>query len=988
MLFLLLTAMVLSVFAGAGECEAEVPAFNSSGNRNVQLSVDPIWKSEGFSAVLYDNRNGMPTSAANAIAQTEEGFIWIGSYAGLIRYDGNTFERVGSTRGIANIRTLFTDSRDRLWIGTNDVGVFVMENGEFLRFDRTDGLPSVSIRAFAEDGDGMIYVSCASAGVMMIDRDYKLTALQDERINRQSTTLRTGEDGRVYGLTQGGDLFTVRNGEILFFLSAEESRIKNIISILPDPSRPGCLYVSTGASRIYYGNPERNFTAMNLKNIDPLTSVVSMEYIDGQIWLCGVNGIGVLDSTGFHLLQNVPLTNNVEHVMTDYEGNLWFTSSRQGLLKIVPNQFGDLFARYGLPAAVVNTTCLFGKQLFIGTDTGLIVTENGNRLNSLPLSGAVTASGTELEATDLLKLLDGVRIRSILRDSKGQLWISTWRKHGLLCYDGEGVTAYTPEDGLLSDMPRAVSECEDGTILVANTGGLSVIKDGRVTATYGEEDGLVNIEILTVTEGFNREMVLGSDGGGIYIIGPDGIKQIGAEEGLSSGVVMRIKRSERYQVYWIVSGNSLAYMTPDYRVTTAQNFPYPNNFDLYENSRGELWVLSSTGIFEVPAAQLLANGTIDPVFYGIHNGLPYMPTANSYSALSDEGDLYIAGSSGVVKVNIENPFEKISQLKVSLPYVEADGVRYYADAAGRFTLPGTTRMLTVTPYVFNYLLIDPQVTYRLDGLEETSVTVSRSELKPIIYTSMRSGTYRFVMQVKDSAGDDSTTASFTIVKERLLSDRAIGTVILDVASLLSLYGILVYTSLYRKRDRIDDRMFLYMAVMNIALSGSELISHFFAAGLFRSLPALVHLDYIILYAVLSFFPYFFLMYLDYRLHPHRERLRKIKLWVGIPFFLLLLLLTVNLFSGWLYTIGPDNAYHAGPLRLALFVPIAIYFIASLPAAYKINPRIVLLGILLVLARAVGYIWFGDISSVAFTYTVLLICVHIISMNRSIAEEET
>ena len=55
LLCLLLAAMVLSVFAGAGESEAEEPAFNSSGNRNVELSVDPIWKSEGFSAVLYDN---------------------------------------------------------------------------------------------------------------------------------------------------------------------------------------------------------------------------------------------------------------------------------------------------------------------------------------------------------------------------------------------------------------------------------------------------------------------------------------------------------------------------------------------------------------------------------------------------------------------------------------------------------------------------------------------------------------------------------------------------------------------------------------------------------------------------------------------------------------------------------------------------------------------------------------------------------------------
>ena len=71
---------------------------------------------------------GLPTSEANAIAETGEGFIWIGSYAGLIRYDGNTFERFDSTTGIDNVRCLYVDSRDRLWIGTNDSGVFVIKS--------------------------------------------------------------------------------------------------------------------------------------------------------------------------------------------------------------------------------------------------------------------------------------------------------------------------------------------------------------------------------------------------------------------------------------------------------------------------------------------------------------------------------------------------------------------------------------------------------------------------------------------------------------------------------------------------------------------------------------------------------------------------------------------------------------------------------------------------------------------------------------------
>ena len=80
--------------------------------------------------------------------------------------------------------------------------------------------------------------------------------------------------------------------------------------------------------------------------------------IDGQIWICAGNGIGNLDEEGFHLLQNVPMDNSVGHVMTDYAGNLWFTSTRQGVMKVVPNQFADLFDRYKLDPTVVNSTSM------------------------------------------------------------------------------------------------------------------------------------------------------------------------------------------------------------------------------------------------------------------------------------------------------------------------------------------------------------------------------------------------------------------------------------------------------------------------------------------------------------------------------------------------------------------------------------------------------------------------------------------------------
>ena len=968
--------------------KSEDPVKNVSGNLNIRPSVDPVGKKEGYSAVLYDNRNGLPTSEANAIAQTEEGFLWIGSYSGLIRYDGSTFERMDSTTGISNVRCLYVDSQNRLWIGTNDAGIFLMSNGNIRNWNKSNGLESVSIRAIIENEDGCVYIG-SSAGVARIDAEMDLTMLQDERIaDKTIREFKTGMDGEIYGLTQNGDIFTIKGDRLCSFLDHEECRVKGVLAIAPDPAHPGNLYLGTDGSEVYYGNLERNFASMGVKNISPLSYTESFENIDGELWICAGNGIGKLSDQGFHWLKNLPMNNSVGHVMTDYEGNLWFTSTRQGVMKIVPNQFSDLFERYNLESAVVNSTCMYGRQLFIGTDTGLVVTENGEKLESLPLTGASTASGIRLETADLLEYLDGVRIRSLIRDSKGRLWISTWRKHGLLCYDQGKLRVFGPEDGLFSNQVRTVSECEDGTILVANTGGVSIIQDDIVTGSCSEDGGIPVDDVLTVTEGFHNEIVIGTDGSGIYVVDGEETKQIGTEDGLASDVVMRIKRSRFLDIYWIVTSNSLAFMTPDFQVTTIREFPYPNNYDLYENSKEDVWILSSNGIYVISAEELLANGTMEPVFYGFQSGLPYVATANSYSELTAGGDLYISATSGVVKVNIEKPFEDISMLKIAVPYVDADGKRLFPDESGRFNLPGNVRKLTIYPYVFNYSMIDPQISYRLEGFDTTDATVSRSKLTPIDYTNLKIGAFHFVMRVKDPVGHSEQMVSFSIIKGKEMSAGTAGTIIMIAASLLLMGGTLIYTSSYRKRKRLEDRLIFDMMLANILMAAGELLSYVLEYTTVSYAGELMTAGNTIFYVFLVVFPYLLLLYLDYRVCPDKNRLRKRKLLYGIPCLLFLIIMIINLKTGWIFFIGEGNVFLNGPRNEWKSLPTLLvwcYLVLSLVRVHKISKRLTVLGLLLLVSRLILELWVPSISFTPFVYTLILVCIHLYGINLPINE---
>ena len=133
---------------------------------------------------------------------------------------------------------------------------------------------------------------------------------------------------------------------------------------------------------------------------------------------------------------------------------------------------------------------------------------------------------------------------------------------------------------------------DDGSILVAHTGGVAVIRDDKIVAAYGKDDGIANQESLTVSSAPNGDILVGSNGGGIYVINDEGTRTIGLEDGLSSGIVMRIKRDTKRNVYWLVTSNSISYMDEDYNVTTVSGFPYSNNFDLYENNEGKMGLVA------------------------------------------------------------------------------------------------------------------------------------------------------------------------------------------------------------------------------------------------------------------------------------------------------------------------------------------------------------------------------------------------------------
>lgn len=341
---------------------------------------------------------------------------------------------------------------------------------------------------------------------------------------------------------------------------------------------------------------------------------------------------------------------------------------------------------------------------------------------------------------------------------------------------------------------------------MACTGGVAVIDGDKVTDIYNETAGIANTEVLSVIEGKNGEIIAGTDGDGVYVIKDGNAVHYGTGSGLSSDVVMRVKRDVSRDIYWLVTSNSLAYMTADQQIVTIKKFPYSNNFDLYENSEGQMWILSSNGIYVVGVDELLKNEDISYIYYGRDNGLSCITTSNSYSELTDKGDLYIAGTTGISKVNIEVPFESVNNIKMAVPYIEADGEEIYPDEDGKFVISSKVKKLTIYSFAYNYSLVNPQVTYHLDGFENSKTTVKRSELGPIDYTNLSGGEYHFIMEIKDAQGNGSKQLSILIIKKKAIYEqpwfRAAGVIVIaGVVGLLVMAYISYRTKKFLKKEK-------------------------------------------------------------------------------------------------------------------------------------------------------------------------------------------
>ncbi len=705
---------------------------------------------------VYTSEDGLLSGEANDIEQTTDGKLWIATYAGLYKYDGNKFKLLNEFPTVKSVICLHTDDEGRLWVGTNDNGISIIINEQVVNtIDETEGLLSNSIKDIVSDSYGNYYVGTADGmSVVTLNGGVKVVKNYEEIKNAYHMT--ADHDGNVVVSTDRGEVYWLRNGEIMEAYTdiIRKGDIRGVCFI-----QDGRLLIGTTSNLIYeFALKDKQLRLQRRERLDDVESINSFYVTDDgskDIFVCSDNGITVLHNDyTYSKLKTDTFSSSVYSMQIDYQGNLWFCSSRKGLLKMSKSPFQELFPQTGADAVVVNSTEKWKNMLFCGTDNGLVIIDEAD--NSL----------IENEITDMLA---DTRIRCVKADSRGDLWIATTGQG--ICridadiQDGYKIKRFTESDGISGMRFRSVLEAGDGRIIVSGDYGITIINGDAVEKVYTESNGLVNEKSLCMLE-YKEALYVGSDGGGISIIKNGKVTgHIEKGDGLSSDVVLRMVYEPDSDGVFIVTSNGICYMNSNGEISLLDCFPYSNNYDIICNN-GICWVLGSAGIYVAQASDLIENKRTEYPIMDAKKGLRSSLTANAWICKDGE-ELYLCSGTGAIKINMSNYDITARSYRILLDSIDADGVKYKISRSDALKLSSEIEKITFEPEILNYSVYDPYISYYLEGYDSSETECLLSEFGRITYMDLESGRYVFHISILDGLdGGVMESASFIIEKEQ------------------------------------------------------------------------------------------------------------------------------------------------------------------------------------------------------------------------------
>lgn len=603
----------------------------------------------------------MPNNTVSGLAQTADGYLWLGTPSSLVRFDGLVFEEFSPTNFVAppnrGTIVMLHGRDDALWLGLDRGGVVRLHGRDSQAF--TEALPNSIPNGLAEDAEGSLWIAYRGGPVYRI-KDAKVSACTAEDglpAGGDICALATDIKGHIW-FAKAGRLGIIRDGvfETLHRFDPLPARLAT--------ARSGGVWLCLGV-RLF--KVEEHGQVQDLGEFRPerggTFATVMIEDREGAVWIgTSYSGLFRHDQSGF---ETIPTTHQeILSLAEDREGNLWVGTAGGGLSRIRRRAISLEGVEAGLPFAAVQSICEDSAgTLWAATQTGALARRAGDIWSSLSAT-----DGWPVDAT------------CVASDKQGALWIGT-RQQGLYCWRGGRFTTWRSSDGIRGQTIH--------TLLVSKAGDLWI----------GEESAPA---IQRLRGGQLRTFEIPADSRVVRAMAEDAAGDIWA--GTSKGVLMRVSGDKLSEVRPRPSGDLASirclWATPDgavwigyagwgvgrlknghyAEIHTEQGLHDDYISHLVADGRGWLWFGANRGIFKVRLQELedVAEGRsrrVRSIHYGRSEGLPSLQGTfgESPDALrSRDGRLWIPMRTALVVVDPEKLGENLEPPPILLSRVSMD----------------------------------------------------------------------------------------------------------------------------------------------------------------------------------------------------------------------------------------------------------------------------------------------------------------------------
>jgi len=689
-----------------------------------------------FRISRWNAENGLPSSSVSSIVQTQDGYVWFGTYSGLARFDGvrfAVFDRSNATLPQNEIVSLLAARDGTLWVGTTG-GAARYFQGRFEAYGSAKGLPETVVWDFVESG-GRIYAAVRNQGIYRLENGrFQLFAPAALGVGELPHSLQPAPGGGIWASGKTGVVQISASGAVQRFDPGKTGRVRAIFA-----DTDGSLWAGTAKGELMHlrGGAWETVPVPQILPRKELIVLSMMRDRNGTLWIGSDNSglIGIAGSRVRVYKDSPGLPEpRITAVLEDAQGSLWLGMPVFGALQLWEGRVTPYGQTEGLSWDVaLSVMQTRDGTLWVGTEGGgLNLRQNGRwRVISAPQVLGGTVPYTMLESHD------------------GSVWVAT-----------DNATLHRFRNGQLTQKlkipghpgnPATLAEDNAGTLWLGAAHGLYELRGSQWVGPPPESAGAPwNSVVSAILPGADGGVLAATDTG-LWLIQGDRPVLFPGTERMNVQALLRDSQGTLWAgLYGVgllrIHGNQI------HRFETSDGLPEAQIVSLVEDGRGKLWIGGARGIYSASLQSLQEraagrSGAVEFDHIGTSDGMRSRECNGGQTPSAwrmQDGSLWFATARGLAQIDPSMPPPRSPQLPVVIDEV----------VAGHETRPIESSAVRLEPSKrdlgFHYTAADfvaperVQFRYRLEGYD--AKWVDAGTRRETFYTNLPPGHYTFRVQ--------------------------------------------------------------------------------------------------------------------------------------------------------------------------------------------------------------------------------------------------